>query len=216
MDQPPRADKSGELTTVARLALAIGATVAGLGLAVLVSVTNHWYHGSGHVSARFLWLAAVLALVAAAGLWAWPLGRSRALWRTRRLFVQAALVVAAALLGLFGLVILWDNVKEMAYGASMRSDLRALVAVEQQHFADSGTYTSNVDAFYAVSPAVLGPQITLTADGWTASVRHRNSPRTCAIFVGTTSLAPAVREREPTCTRLPFPRSGFFWGLAFY
>jgi len=39
----------------------------------------------------------------------------------------------------------------------------------------------------------------VTADGWTATVSHTTTTKTCAIYVGSTALAPANKEGEPKC-----------------
>lgn len=122
--------------------------------------------------------------------------------------VQTTLAIAVPLLGLSAYLAGYHDSKESAYGATMRSDLRNLLAAEQQFLADSGRYTAELRGFFRHSPGIIGATITLTPDGWTASLGHTGSPRTCAIFVGSTRLAPAVAAKEPACTRLPFPAAG--------
>ena len=90
---------------------------------------------------------------------------------------------------------------------TMRFDLRNLVVSEERYFAESGKYTTIV----ACSPnsrgailcltqgTTLGP-IRLTKDGWTATITHSDLPGvTCALFVGSTPIAPAKAEGLPTC-----------------
>jgi hypothetical protein len=82
----------------------------------------------------------------------------------------------------------------------MKSDLRNLLTVQEGWMADSGSYaTSFPTTIWRTSTGVTGPTITLTANGWTASVGHMSTAKTCAIFVGTTPLAPATKEGVPTC-----------------
>ncbi len=52
---------------------------------------------------------------------------------------------------------------------------------------------------YATTSGVVGPTIATTADGWTAWVSHTTTTKTCAIYVGSTSLAQANKEGEPKC-----------------
>jgi hypothetical protein len=52
---------------------------------------------------------------------------------------------------------------------------------------------------YATTSGVVGPTITVTADGFTARVSHTTTTKTCAIYVGSTALAPANKEGEPKC-----------------
>ena len=94
----------------------------------------------------------------------------------------------------------------LANAEAMMSALRNLVTAEEAFFADSVRYTdrtSQLREWYEATPGVEDPVIRLTSDGWTASVRHGATGRQCAIFVGTTPLAPAVKEGEPRCDGTP-------------
>src|SRR5256885_3348891 len=51
---------------------------------------------------------------------------------------------------------------------------------------------------FNTTSGVVGPTIATSADGWTAWVKHTTTTKTCAIYVGSTSLAPASKERETT------------------
>jgi hypothetical protein len=81
----------------------------------------------------------------------------------------------------------------------MKSDLRNLITAEEAYFADSVKYTSNLGTQYNTTTGVVGPTITVTGDGFTATVSHTTTTKTCAIFVGSTPLAPAIKEGEPKC-----------------
>jgi len=90
---------------------------------------------------------------------------------------------------------------------TMKTGLRDLVVSEETYFADNVKYTKIVDcspssrgAILCLAPGnVLGP-ITLTNDGWTATMTNSKLPGvTCAIFVGPRSIAPATKEGSPTC-----------------
>ena len=92
------------------------------------------------------------------------------------------------------------NTKEKAYLTQMKSDLRNLVTAEEAYFVDSIKYTTNLGTMFRTSTGTVGPTIVLTGDGWTATVRHTTSVRTCAVYMGSTPLAPAAKEGEPRCT----------------
>src|SRR2546427_10852595 len=77
--------------------------------------------------------------------------------------------------------------------------LRNLITAEEAYFADSVKYTNNLGTNYATTSGVVGPTINVTANGWTATVSHTTTTKTCAIYVGTTALAPANKEGEPKC-----------------
>src|SRR6266508_2065475 len=98
------------------------------------------------------------------------------------------------------------NTKEKAYLASMKSDLRNLITAEEAYFADSVKYTANTSCVpapgtvaFCTTTGVLGPTIAVTADGFTATVSHTTTTKTCSIYVGSTPLAPANKEGEPKC-----------------
>src|SRR5258705_10431534 len=88
-----------------------------------------------------------------------------------------------------------------AYLSSMKSDLRNLVTAEEAYFADSVRYTTHLGRWYAVTTGNTMPTITLTADGWTATIENLHVPYRCAIFVGSTPRGLARREGEPCCQR---------------
>ena len=92
------------------------------------------------------------------------------------------------------------NTKEKAYLAAMKSDLRNLVTAEEAYFADSIKYTSNLGTMYSTTTGVIGPTITVTADAYTATVSHTTTTKTCAVYSGSTALAPANKEGSPKCT----------------
>lgn len=90
---------------------------------------------------------------------------------------------------------------------SMRSGLTDLIMMEEAYFTDHVRYTTLVGcpappsgANYCLSEGnVLGP-IKLTLDGWTATMTRSDLPGvTCAIFIGSTPLPPAIKEGLPTC-----------------
>ena len=116
-------------------------------------------------------------------------------------FTLIELLMVVVIIGLLASIAIpkMANTKEKAYIVTMKSDLRNLVTAEEAYFAESISYTTNLGTAYRTSTGVLGPTITLTTGGFTAVVRHATSPRTCAVFVGPTPIAPAVKEGEPRC-----------------
>ena len=120
----------------------------------------------------------------------------------RQGFTLIELLIVLVIVGVLASIAIpkFANTKEKAYVISMKSDLRNLVTAEEAYFADSIKYTTNLGTAYRTSTGVVGPTITLTADGWTAVVSHAASIRTCAVYSGSTPLAPAAKEGEPRCT----------------
>src|SRR3989442_8210236 len=122
----------------------------------------------------------------------------------RKGFTLIELLIVVVIIGILAAIAIpkFANTKEKAYLASMKSDLRNLVAEEEMFFADAVKYKTWVGAvcvLYKTTSGVVGPTIAVTADGWTANVSHTTTTKTCSIYVGSTSLAPANKEGEPKC-----------------
>lgn len=117
-------------------------------------------------------------------------------------FTLVELVIVLALIGLLLTIVIprLSSTRDKALIATMKTDLRNLVTAEELWKVDSGRYTSSFPpVVWDVSSGVTGPTITITGDGWTAAVGHESSTRTCAVFVGSTTLPPAVHEGVPAC-----------------
>src|SRR5881397_1233098 len=119
----------------------------------------------------------------------------------RKGFTLIELLIVGVIIGILAAIAIpkFANTKEKAYLASMKSDLRNLVTAEEAYFADLVKYTTNLGTAFATTTGVVGPTITLTADGWTARVSHTMTTKTCAIYVGSKPITPAIREGEPRC-----------------
>jgi prepilin-type N-terminal cleavage/methylation domain-containing protein len=123
----------------------------------------------------------------------------------RKGFTLIELLIVVVIIGILAAIAIpkFANTKEKAYIASMKSDLRNLVTAEEAFFADSVKYTTTIGAGgiqFSTTSGVTGPTIATTTDGWTAWVAHTTTGKTCAIYVGSTALAPASKEGEPRCT----------------
>src|SRR5439155_10062824 len=119
----------------------------------------------------------------------------------RKGFTLIELLIVVVIIGILAAIAIpkFANTKEKAYLASMKSDLRNLITAEEAYFADSVKYTSNLGTQYNVTSGVVGPTIAVTADGFTSKEYHTQTQKTCPIYVGSTSLAPAKKEGEPKC-----------------
>ena len=91
---------------------------------------------------------------------------------------------------------------EQTYIAAMKSDLRNLVIAEEVFFADSVKYTTRIGPGglnFVARPGNRLPRITLTQDGWLASISNAHTRYKCFIFIGTTAHPPARKEGYPAC-----------------
>ena len=130
----------------------------------------------------------------------YPFSRARkSPWPARAIWLGGILMVG----GLAFTTTRGVDTKESFAGAAMRGDLRALADVEDHLFHDSGKYLTRVPTSLFVGTfGHTAPVIALTSDGWTAQMRNNYSSQICAVFVGSTSQAPAINQREPQCTPL--------------
>jgi prepilin-type N-terminal cleavage/methylation domain-containing protein len=120
----------------------------------------------------------------------------------RKGFTLIELLIVVVIIGILAAIAIpkFATTKEKAYLAAMKSDLRNLATAQEAYFSDYIAYTTNLGTSYATSTGVLGPTIATTSDGWTANVAHNLTSKTCSIFIGSTSLAPATKEGEPKCS----------------
>lgn len=131
---------------------------------------------------------------------------------TRKGFTLIELLIVVVIIGILAAIAIpkFANTKEKAYLASMKSDLRNMATTQESYFADNQVYTSGTASNTGGSPTSLSgfvPSAGVTVNasasggtGWTSSASHSATTKTCAIFVGPTTLAPATVEGEPKCT----------------
>jgi len=122
----------------------------------------------------------------------------------RQGFTLIELLIVSVIMGLLVSIGIqrFANTKEKTFLAAMKSDLRNLVTAEVVYSTDSLRYTTLIGAGgldYRITTGNTGPSIALTGDGFAAQIGNTNTTKTCAIFMGTTPLAPAVDEGVPAC-----------------
>ncbi len=121
--------------------------------------------------------------------------------RTGSGFTIIELLIVMVIIGLLASIAIpkFAGSKERAFMSAMKSDLRNLATYEESYQSDFFAYTTAPSDFVATT-GVTGLSIVITADGWTAVVAHSATTKTCAIFTGSTSQAPATTEGVPTCS----------------
>lgn len=117
-------------------------------------------------------------------------------------FTLIELMVVIVIIGILASMALatWQNRKEEAIVAGMKTDLRNLAAAEESYYVDNKAYASDTDDLeFRSSPNVV---VTLQADpdGWTANASHPSTTKECGMFVGAISpLSPARGEGIVWC-----------------
>ena len=147
----------------------------------------------------------------------------------RKGFTLIELLIVVVIIGVLASIAIpkFANTKEKAYVASMKSDLRNLVTAEESYFAENVQYTAVTDcktppaagaAGFCTSTGNTLGAITVAGGGggqgqgqgqqgqgtgWTVSITNANTPKRCAIYIGTlTPAAPATAsspEGAPVC-----------------
>ena len=132
----------------------------------------------------------------------------------RKGFTLIELLIVVVIIGILAAIAIpkFANTKEKAYLASMKSDLRNMATVEEAYFSDFQLYTGGTASnLGGVASSNLGNTgfvpsagVTVTATatggtGWSATASHSGTTKTCAIFLGVGSVAPATVEGEPKC-----------------
>ena len=118
-------------------------------------------------------------------------------------FTIIEMLIVVVIIGLLATIVIpkFSSSRDRALVTAMKSDLRNLMTQQEVRLADSGRYAPSFPpTIWRPTTGVTGPTIALTTDGWTASVGHVATTRTCAIFVGSVSLPPANKEGVPACT----------------
>ena len=133
--------------------------------------------------------------------------------KIRKGFTLIELLIVVVIIGILAAIAIpkFANTKEKAYLASMKSDLRNVVTVEEAYFSDFQTYASGTGSNLAgvgtpMAPTNFVPSAGVTVaatatggTGWSATAGHVGTTKTCAIFIGVAAVAPATVEGEPKC-----------------
>ena len=118
-------------------------------------------------------------------------------------FTLIELLIVVVIIGILATIAIpkFQGVKEKAYIASMQSDLKTLVTVQEAYFADNVTYaTTTTNLNYIASAGNMITIVAASGSGWSATAKTALSPKVCAIYVGSaTPPAAATIEGSPGC-----------------
>lgn len=137
--------------------------------------------------------------------------------RNTKGFTLIELLIVVVIIGILAAIAIpkFASTKQKAYLATMKTDLRNLATAEEGwasnhagiYSAVAGTYDNTGGALVADSLGYVpsaGVKVVITAAtggaGWSAVATHTSVPgETCAIFINTTAVSPAVSEGAPAC-----------------
>jgi prepilin-type N-terminal cleavage/methylation domain-containing protein len=122
-------------------------------------------------------------------------------------FTLIELLIVVLIIGILASIAIpkFGGTKENAYMASMKSDLRNLITAQETYFSDNTTYTTDMGAAGLNISTTAGVSVAITVVvgppmGFNATAAHIGTAETCAVFIATPAVAPAVNEGEPRCT----------------
>jgi len=118
-------------------------------------------------------------------------------------FTLIELLTVVAIIGLLAMIAIpkLTDLKGRAQVAAVKSDLRNLVTLQENYFAQNLKYATATDlaGTYTVTAGNSMPTITATGDGWTATISNASAGQLCAVFMGSTPARPASKEGAPAC-----------------
>ncbi len=122
-------------------------------------------------------------------------------------FTLIELLVVVVIIGILAAIAIpkFTNTKQKAHMAAMKSDLGNLMTAQEDYDYDNTTYTTDKSAAGLNFSESSGVTVTIAVTagppvGFSATSVHTGTAETCAIFINTTKVEPAVNEGEPKCT----------------
>jgi type IV pilus assembly protein PilA len=118
-------------------------------------------------------------------------------------FTLIELLIVVVIIGILASIAIpkYQNIREKAWLAGMKGDLRNLATAQEAYFTDYVTYAGTItNVNFSPSP---GNSVSITAangTGWSATVSNPQTTKTCGVFVG--AVTPPITgepEGAPTC-----------------
>lgn len=121
-------------------------------------------------------------------------------------FTLIELLIVVVIIGILASIAIpkFSAVRERAYLAAVRADLRNFANLEDVYYNDNYTYTSNTTNLgYTATEGVNLAVAEANNTGWSASATHSGLPsESCAIFHGSAAqLTPATVLSTVQCSR---------------
>ena len=116
-------------------------------------------------------------------------------------FTLIELLIVVVIIGILAAIAIpkFANTKGKAYIASMKSDLRNMVSVQENYFGDNrGLYAQSTAALGSAWRSSTGVTVTIggvAATGWSATAVHSASAVTCTLSIGSGSTV----DGSPVC-----------------
>jgi prepilin-type N-terminal cleavage/methylation domain-containing protein len=122
-------------------------------------------------------------------------------------FTLIELLIVVVIIGILATIAIpkYSAVRDKAYLAAMRADLRNLAELEDVYYNDAYTYTTDIAALgFTNTEGVVINIVEATNTGWSASATHLALPAgdACAIYHGSAAqVAPATVASSVECNR---------------
>jgi len=124
--------------------------------------------------------------------------------RRSRGFTLIELLMVVVIIGILVTVLIprFQNSREKAFVAAMKSDLRNLATAQESYYYDYASYAPTVNLLPAYN-GTAGVTVTVNAagqGGWSGTATSVNSPTTCSLFIGNVApVGAATSEGQVAC-----------------